>query len=269
MEFEFKKVSRFTMRSKNIDRLLAEISKYKKLTPIEERDLFIKMEDGDSSARTKLINHNLRFVVTVAKHFSGANVRKLEANIAEGTAALIEAVDSFDNTRGFKFISYAVKCISGQILTRYNKGGLVRTPITKITQSDRKQINKLFESGVSEEDIAEITGVKLYKVKRHISGGITVGSLDAEDIDGITLLDRVPTYDKDINFDIKNTRIYLAGLLSKIPPNQAKAVELYYLSSSDWEINTTTVARKMGLSRQMVDHHLKLGLKNLKKLVNK
>ena len=58
MEFEFKKVSRFTMRSKNIDRLLAEISKYPKLTPREERDLFIKMEDGDSSARTKLINHN-------------------------------------------------------------------------------------------------------------------------------------------------------------------------------------------------------------------
>ncbi|MFZ0456655.1 MAG: sigma-70 family RNA polymerase sigma factor [Ignavibacteriaceae bacterium] len=93
--------------SKTLDQYFTEISKVNLLTPEEEFDLAVKMRRGDENARNKLITSNLRFVVSVAKQYQNQGL-SLTDLINEGNLGLIRATQKFDETRGFKFISYAV-----------------------------------------------------------------------------------------------------------------------------------------------------------------
>jgi len=107
----------FTNREgKSLDQYLREIGKVDLLTPDEEIDLAIKIKKGDTLAQEKLIKANLRFVVSVAKQFQNQGL-SLGDLINEGNLGLIKAVHRFDETRGFKFISYAVWWIRQGIMT--------------------------------------------------------------------------------------------------------------------------------------------------------
>lgn len=133
--------TRFTMRNDVINRYMSDISKYKVLTMEEELDLAIKSANGDLKAREQIVLSNLRFVVSVAKMYSGNNKHMFEDLINEGNMGLVEAAETFDPTTGFKFISYAVWHVRKNISKYFaNNSRLIRLPTNK-----HNNVNKMKE----------------------------------------------------------------------------------------------------------------------------
>ena len=116
---EFKITNRITNTTDNVNRYFNEISKYEILSPEKEAELAIKSKEGDEKAKDSILKSNLRFVVSVAKAYQSTNV-PLEDLISEGNKGLVEAIETFDSTNGFKFISYAVWHIRKNIFLYLN-----------------------------------------------------------------------------------------------------------------------------------------------------
>ena len=120
--------------SYSIEKYLQEIGKIHVLSPEEEADLAKKIRSGDRAAREKLVLSNLRFVVSVAKQYQNHGLT-LGDLINEGNVGLIKAAECFDETKGFKFISYAVWWIRQSILQAIAENArLIRLPLNKVTK---------------------------------------------------------------------------------------------------------------------------------------
>ena len=128
----------------SLDKYLQEISKQGMITPDEEVELAIKIKEGDLNALHKLTKANLRFVVSVSKQYQNQGLT-LPDLINEGNLGLIKAAQRFDETRGFKFISYAVWWIRQSILQALaEQARVVRLPLNKIGSINK--INKAFSA---------------------------------------------------------------------------------------------------------------------------
>ena len=144
---EFKIINRITNTTDNISRYFNEISKYEILSPEKEAELAVKSKNGDLKAKELILKSNLRFVVSVAKAYSSQQ-NPLEDLISEGNKGLVESIETFDPSTGFKFISYAVWHIRKNIFLYLNNNSRsVRIP-TNITQQLR-QYQTLEESFIS------------------------------------------------------------------------------------------------------------------------
>lgn len=175
----------FTIRdSRAVDLYFLEIQKYKTLTAEEEVELCEKIKQGDMEARKKLILHNLRFVISVAKRYQSLGY-KLGDLIAIGNIGIIKAAEAFDHTRGFKFISYAVWWIRQQIMSEIGfRNNGIKIPGNRVSLMYR--INKFKDKFYTEnqrdplvEEIAEGVGVDYEIVKDVIAASETLSSLDA------------------------------------------------------------------------------------------
>ena len=152
----------FTNReSKSLDQYLQEIGKVDLLTPDMEIDLAIKIKKGDMLAQEQLIKANLRFVVSVAKQFQNQGL-SLGDLINEGNIGLIKAAQRFDETRGFKFISYAVWWVRQSIMQAIaDQSRVVRLPLnrvgnlTKISKAYR-DLEQEYERKPTTEELAQI-----------------------------------------------------------------------------------------------------------------
>src|SRR6266576_2816953 len=127
--------------SQAVEKYLQEISKIGMITPEEETILAQKIKMGDQRALERLTTANLRFVVSVAKQYQHQGL-SLSDLINEGNLGLIKAAQRFDETKGFKFISYAVWWIRQSILQAISESRMVRLPMNKISSLQR--INKAF-----------------------------------------------------------------------------------------------------------------------------
>ncbi len=128
--------------TKSLEKYFQEISKIDLITTDEEVELTRRIREGDQSALNKLVNANLRFVVSVAKQYQGSGLR-LSDLINEGNVGLVKAAKRFDETRGFKFISYAVWWIRQSILQAMSEQSrMVRLPLNKIGEISK--INKVY-----------------------------------------------------------------------------------------------------------------------------
>jgi RNA polymerase primary sigma factor len=139
-----------TNRDPSLEAYLQEIGKYDLITPEEEIELAVRIHRGDKIALDKLVKANLRFVVSVAKQYQN-NGLSLSELIGEGNLGLIEAAKKFDETRGFKFISYAVWWIRQAILFALNQtSSTIRLPLN--IKMELKKIQKASEKFLQKEE---------------------------------------------------------------------------------------------------------------------
>ena len=172
-----------------LDLYLKEIKLIEPLSPQEEISLAQKAKAGDTVAYQKLVTHNLRFVVAMAKKFQGQGV-PFEDLINEGNLGLIRAVSTFDETRGFKFISYAVWWITQRIRTAIQKTGrVVRLP-SHITESIGKlyrkslELEQEYEREPTTEELAEISDTTIKWIEdlvKAYSGPVSLEDSSIED----------------------------------------------------------------------------------------
>lgn len=148
---------------------LKDISRYPVLSLEEEVELAARARGGDESAKDRLVKCNLRFVVTVAKQYQGMGVSLMDL-IAEGNIGLLKAVDRFDETRGFRFVSYAVNWIRQAIFNAISsQSRVVRLPVNKVAEIQKiKKASFALEQQLGRvptlEELSDSTGIPEYKI---------------------------------------------------------------------------------------------------------
>ena len=191
-----------TVRTKAAEDYLRDISHLETVTPEEETELAIRIQEGDDDAYRRLVEANLRFVFSVAKQYQGRGMELMDL-VNEGNIGLMKAALKFDPTRGFKFISYAVWWIRQQILQSLSEQGrLIRLPLnqvgvlTKISRV-RSEFLQENEREPSDEELAALAGLTPGKLGESMMSDVKSLSLDfpmGED-QTETLIDILPDRD--------------------------------------------------------------------------
>ncbi|MDD5862122.1 MAG: RNA polymerase sigma factor RpoD/SigA [Prevotella sp.] len=183
----------------SLDKYLQEISHEEMISPEEEVELARRIKKGDREALDKLTKANLRFVVSVAKQYQNQGL-SLPDLINEGNMGLIKAAEKFDETRGFKFISYAVWWIRQSILQAIaEKSRMVRLPLNQVGNVSKisRALNKFEQENERKPSIEEIsmeTNIPEDKIEEAIKGNTHHVSMDApfQDDENNSLADTVP-----------------------------------------------------------------------------
>lgn len=163
---------------------MKDINRFPLLSVEEEKELAVKAREGSRAARNKLVNSNLRFVITVAKTYQGRGMELIDL-ISEGNLGLLSAVEHFDVDKGFRFISYAVWWIRQSIQKALcDKSRAIRLPMNKINELGQiERARTLVDSDKAEEqqiaEIAEILGTEAGKIKEMMNLNKEIISLDA------------------------------------------------------------------------------------------
>jgi len=246
-----------------LEKYLQEIAKIDLLTPDEEVELAIKVKEGDQVALERLTKANLRFVISVSKQYQNQGL-SLSDLINEGNVGLIKAAQRFDETRGFKFISYAVWWIRQSILQALaEQSRMVRLPLNKIGSLSKlnKTFTKLeqeFEREPSTEELAMKLDLKPSEVSTLLKGGARHQSVDApvsSDADSVTLIDVLVTEneknnpDNELLQDSLSTEIERA--LSVLPTRDAEIVAAFYGLNKE-TCSLEEIGNKYDLTRERV-----------------
>lgn len=173
-----------TNRSTNsLYQYLQDISKEELISPEDEVILAQRIKAGDQDALNKLVKSNMRFVVSVAKQYQNQGL-SLQDLINEGNIGLIKAAQRFDETRGFKFISFAVWWIRQSILQAIaDKSRIVRLPLHQVgmlnkVKKERARLEQLYERTPSEEEVALALDMDKEKLHETVTAGNRVLSVD-------------------------------------------------------------------------------------------
>jgi RNA polymerase primary sigma factor len=248
--------------SKSLDKYLQDISKIELITAQEEVVLAQKIKQGDQEALEKLTNANLRFVVSVAKQYQNQGL-KLPDLINEGNLGLVKAAQRFDETRGFKFISYAVWWIRQSILQALaEQSRVVRLPLNKIGSINK--INKTFsyleqahERPPSAEEIAKELDMTVTEVKqslkhsgRHVSMDAPLKEGETSSLYDVMNTEESPKPDKGLMHESLNLEINRA--LDTLSPREADVVRLYYGIGEQPSMTLEEIGSTFDLTRERV-----------------
>lgn len=227
-----------TVRNLTVNQYLADINKYPMVTPDEETELAIKIKQGDTRAFQRLVEANLRFVVSVAKQYQGHGL-ELSDLINDGNIGLMKAAWKFDPTKGFKFISYAVWWIRQSILQGLSdQGRMVRLPLNQV--GNLNKINKAKSSFLQEnereptaEELAELMDLKPEKIGEALRSSGSHLSYDmpfGEDGDG-TLLEVLPdntTPETDSSLAQESLQSDLEDVMKILAPREREILKLSF-----------------------------------------
>lgn len=278
---QFKVSKQITGRdSYAMERYLAEISKISSLKPEEEAALAIAIRNGDSRAAERLVVANLRFVVSVAKQYQHYGLR-LEDLINEGNVGLLKAVRFFDETKGFKFISYAVWWIRQSILQAIaDNSRMIRLPLNKITALGKMiQANQRLEQVLgrepSPEEIAEDLDLERDDVLENISiSGVPI-SIETPVSDGDSALLRDVYASKDPlalqteNMILRDSfRVEMNRFFSGLSEREVSVLTMHYGLADEPERSLEEIAYLMKVSSERVRQIKNRALRKLKSMSN-
>ena len=261
--------------SQSLEKYLQEIGKVDLITPEEEVQLAIKIKEGDQKALEKLTKANLRFVVSVAKQYQNQGL-SLSDLINEGNLGLIKAAQRFDETRGFKFISYAVWWIRQSILQALaEQSRIVRLPLNKVGLSNKiskaySQLEQEFEREPSTEELAEILEIGIEEVEttlgvaaRHVS--VDAPFMDSEDN---SLLDVLSNPNADIADTVlahdDSLRLEIDRSLSTLTERQRDVIKLYFGIGVEHPMSLEDIGEKFSLTRERVRQIKEKAIRRLK-----
>jgi RNA polymerase primary sigma factor len=249
--------------SQSLEKYLQEIGKVDLLTPEEEVDLAQKIKDGDQEALERLTKANLRFVVSVAKQYQNQGL-SLSDLINEGNLGLIKAAQRFDETRGFKFISYAVWWIRQSILQALaEQSRIVRLPLNKVGSLNKinrafSELEQEFEREPSPEELAELLEIPTEEVETTLGVAARHVSMDAPFIDGednslLDVLENNSTPDTDAALEYRDSlRKEIERSLNTLTDRQADVIKLYFGIGIEHPMSLEDIGDKFGLTRERV-----------------
>ncbi len=264
-----------------LDRYLMEISKIPLLTPEREVELAKRIRQGDEDALHELTQANLRFVVSVAKQYQNQGL-SLADLINEGNIGLIKAAHRFDETRGFKFISYAVWWIRQSILQAIVENSrIVRMPLSRVSAYNRvhdaySSFVQTFEREPTEEELAELLNMSIKEVQTILAAGNRHVSFDAPlptaDDGEATLLD-VFTPENDLNPEMElmteSLREEIAQGLASLSPREVEVISAFYGLNGKKALSLEEIADAFGLSRERVRQIKERAIRRLRKAYNR
>ena len=249
--------------SQTLEKYFNEVSKVELLTPEEEVELAQRIRAGDDQALEKLVKANLRFVVSVAKQYQHSKV-PLNDLINEGNLGLIKAAKKFDETKGFKFISYAVWWIRQSIMQALaDHSRFIRLPLNKIGSLSKINqasaiLGQHYEREPTEEELAEYLDITVDELKSATSSFSKQSSLDAPFQDGETgsLLDVLENSegtrlsdDLEHNNSLKRD---VDRLLNVLTDREKEVIKKFFGIDNEFTLSLEDIGENMGLTRERV-----------------
>ncbi len=260
--------------SKSLDKYLQDIGKIELITADEEVELAQRIRAGDQQALDKLTTANLRFVVSVSKQYQNQGL-SLPDLINEGNAGLVKAAKRFDETRGFKFISYAVWWIRQAILQALaEQSRIVRLPLNKIGSINK--INKAYsfleqthERAPSPEEIAKNLDISVSNVKqsmkisgRHVSMDSPLKEGETSTLYDVVKSDESPKPDADL---MRNSlTIEINRALDTLSEKEAVVLRHYYGIDKKQPMSLQEIGDSFGLTRERVRQIKEKGIRRLR-----
>ncbi len=258
----------------SLEKYLQEIGKVELISAEEEVALAQRIKNGDMKALEKLTKANLRFVVSVSKQYQKQGL-SLQDLINEGNLGLIKAAHRFDETRGFKFISYAVWWIRQSILQALaEQSRIVRLPLNRIGSINK--INKAyahleqeFERDPDATEIANLLEIDEDEIKisiknsgRHISMDAPIQTNDENNLYDVLKSEESPNPDKALIYD--SLKIEIERAISTLTAREADILRLYFGLNSKVSLSLEEISDKYELTRERVRQIKERAIKRLK-----
>ncbi len=253
----------FTNReSQSLDKYLQEIGKVDLLTPQEEIELAKEIKKGNQQALEKLVKANLRFVVSVAKQYQNQGL-SLGDLINEGNLGLIKAAKRFDETRGFKFISYAVWWIRQSILQALaEQSRIVRLPLNRVGALNKigkaySSLEQEYEREPSATELAKELDMDVNEIAdtlkisgRHVSMDAPFGQGEDNRLLDVLSNDQQPSPDQKLMEDSLRSEIERA--LSTLTEREGEVIRLYFGLGKEHSLTLEEIGEKFNLTRERV-----------------
>lgn len=249
--------------SQSLEKYLQEIGKVDLITPEEEVQLAVRIKQGDLRALDRLTKANLRFVVSVAKQYQNQGL-SLPDLINEGNLGLIKAAQRFDETRGFKFISYAVWWIRQSILQSLaEQSRIVRLPLNKVGLTNRinkafQQLEQEYEREPSAEELAEMLELDTDEVTATLSMSSRHVSMDSPISEGedSTLIDVMAnpnseSADEQIDH-IDSLKMEIERSLNTLTERQQEVIRFFFGIGIDHPMSLEDIGERFNLTRERV-----------------
>jgi RNA polymerase primary sigma factor len=261
--------------SKSLDQYLQEIGKVDLITPDQEIELAKRIKKGDKRALEALTKANLRFVVSVAKQYQNQGL-SLGDLINEGNLGLIKAAERFDETRGFKFISYAVWWIRQSILQAIaEQSRMVRLPLNRVGALNKlgkaySELEQEFERKPTASELADVLDMKAEEVVETLQLYGRHVSMDAPfsgDDDKNSLMDVLPNEQQpspDTTLMKESLKNEVENILSTLSEKEAEVLRLYFGINSERSATLEEIGERFNLTRERVRQIKEKALRNLK-----
>lgn len=258
----------------SLDKYLQEIGKVDLITADEEVELARRIKKGDQEALERLTKANLRFVVSVSKQYQNQGL-SLPDLINEGNLGLIKAAQRFDETRGFKFISYAVWWIRQSILQALaEQSRIVRLPLNKIGSINKinkvfQQLEQNFEREPSHSEIAEVMEITENEVKESLRNAGRHVSMDAplsegEDSDMYDVLKSNESPNPESGLMTDSLRREIERALGTLTTREGDVVRFYFGLNGEHALTLEEIGEKFDLTRERVRQIKEKAIRRLK-----
>jgi len=260
--------------SKSLDKYLQDIGKISLITADEEVELAQRIRKGDQDALNKLTTANLRFVVSVAKQYQNQGLT-LPDLINEGNAGLVKAAKRFDETRGFKFISYAVWWIRQSILQALaEQSRIVRLPLNKIGSINKinraySALEQLHERPPSAQEIARELDMGISEVKlsmknsgRHLSMDAPLKEGETSNLYDVVTSGESPKPDKSLM--LESLSVEISRALETLSPRESEVIRLYYGLNEEEPMSLIEISETFDLTRERVRQIREKGIRRLR-----